>query len=127
MQRDSRPYPQWWIDGAARRRVALDRAVEQLRVLLPRLPRVHGALIFGSYVRGEIGPDSDLDVIVVADAEPGIESWRSVNRYYSEIRLDVPCDLIVYTPEQYERLSRERPFVAQARREGLWIDAKASG
>jgi len=40
--------------------------------------------------------------------------------------LDVPCDLIVDEPAEFERLVIERNFVAQALREGMWIDAAAS-
>jgi len=40
--------------------------------------------------------------------------------------LDVPCDLIVDEPAEFERLVIERNFVAQALREGTWIDATAS-
>ena len=125
MRPDPRPYPRWWIDAAARRRELLDGAVARLAEQLRAIPAVRGALIFGSYATGRVGPTSDLDVIVVAEPDPDVPVRRHGDTLRSAISLNVPCDLIVYTPEQFERLSRERNFVAQARREGIWIDATA--
>ena len=58
-------------------------------------------------------------VVRESDDIVGLRYARLVNR----LELGVPCDLIVYEPEEFERLSIERAFVAQARREGIWIDA----
>jgi hypothetical protein len=46
-------------------------------------------------------------------------------RLEQRLALGVPCDLIVYGVEEFARLVRERLFVAQARREGIWIGAAA--
>ena len=52
--------------------MGIDELLGEVRDDLIRIARSHGAVqvrIFGSVVRGEAGPDSDLDVIV--DMEPG--------------------------------------------------------
>lgn len=118
------PYPPWWIARAAERRAALDRAVARLRERVPATPHLVGVLVFGSYVAGRVGPESDLDLIAVTrDPEP-----TRANRYLALMRrfaLDVPCDLIVYDPTEYTALSSE-PFVGHARESGMWIDAAPS-
>lgn len=117
--------PQWWIERAAVRRSALDAAVVRLRARLGQYAGVRGALVFGSYARGEVGPDSDLDLIVVRDTD--LPQMQRDDDLRASLDLGVPYDLVTLTPEQYERLPRERSFYEQAVREGLWIDAARPG
>lgn len=59
-------------------------------------------ILFGSYARGDFGPDSDLDLMVVMK---GIQSPREEStRLRRSLRgLMVPIDVIVATPEQLVR------------------------
>jgi predicted nucleotidyltransferase len=53
-------------------------------------------ILFGSYARGDPGPDSDLDMLVIVR---GVQHTRQ-----ETLRgLLVPIDVIVATPEQVER------------------------
>ena len=55
-------------------------------------------ILFGSYARGDIGPDSDVDVLVIAnDVLPRQESVR-VQRALRGLL--VPVDVVVATPQQ---------------------------
>lgn len=113
--------PKWWIAKAEARRVELDLGVGRLRDRLGSFPGVIGVLIFGSYARGDIGPESDLDLIVVRDTS--LERGQRDDDIRAHLRLGVAYDLVTLTPSEYERLTRERSFYEQARREGVWIDA----
>lgn len=83
---------------------ALQHMVLQSRIVAPltaRLP-VEEVRVFGSYARGEAGPDSDLDLCVVApmnERRPlrGIRVRRVLG--------NLPCsmDVKVYTPEEFKR------------------------
>ncbi len=45
----------------------LDRAVDRLHQILPELKELYGITelgVFGSYVRGEQTPNSDLDILI---------------------------------------------------------------
>jgi len=56
-----------------RRRPTLDDVLRTLRVHLPELREQYGVRtlgVFGSYVRGEQRPRSDLDLLVAFDARP---------------------------------------------------------
>ncbi len=119
------PYPAWWQEKAALRRSALDDAVARVRERLSLVSGIRGALVFGSYATGNVGPTSDLDLIVVIDDDGSLwsERWARVR---AALDLDIQCDLIVYGPEQYERMKATRNFVAQAAAQGIWIDAAAS-
>jgi len=59
-------------------------------------------VLFGSCARGEAGPDSDLDLLVIVD---GItHSRQESTRIRRALRgLLVPIDVIVATPEQIKR------------------------
>jgi len=59
-------------------------------------------ILFGSYARGEAGPDSDLDLLVM---EAGITKPRQESlRLRRALRgLRVPMDIVVATPEQIDR------------------------
>ncbi len=88
------PYPPWWIERAAERRVQLDAAVELLRSVVVSSSDIVGALVFGSYAREEVGPDSDFDVIIVttqaANGDPGLRHLRRKQR----LALTIPCELL---------------------------------
>ncbi len=123
-KRDERPYPQWWLTRAAARKVLLDAAVTRLRALLPGIPGARAAIIFGSYASGTVGPESDLDIMLIRETdEPPL---RRANDMYADLQIGVPFDIVVYTPAEFERLRRERPFVADAADRGLWIHATPS-
>ncbi len=64
-------------------------------------------ILFGSAARGEMGPDSDLDVLVVMP--PGTHRRKTAQRLYRQIvGLGVPFDIVVATPEDLE-LHRSNP------------------
>ncbi|MGH7727341.1 MAG: nucleotidyltransferase domain-containing protein [Vulcanimicrobiaceae bacterium] len=117
------PYPPWWIERAAQRRIRLGSAVARLRAVVAASDDIVGALVFGSYALGRVGPESDLDVMLVTREPANGDSGARYARLVERLALGVPCDLLVYEEEEFRRLARERPFVAQALREGLWIDA----
>jgi predicted nucleotidyltransferase len=59
-------------------------------------------IVFGSYVKGTPTADSDLDILIVMPVEG---SRRSKANEIDLVLADrvVPVDLIVVTPEQYDR------------------------
>ena len=59
-------------------------------------------ILFGSAARGEMGPDSDVDVLVVMPN--GVHRRKTAQHLYREIRgLGVPFDILVTTPEILEK------------------------
>jgi predicted nucleotidyltransferase len=119
------PYPPWWIARATVRRRELDAAVERLRAVVANDADIVGALVFGSYATGSVGPESDLDIMLVTTLPVGDDAGNRYARLAQRLSLGVPCDLVVYGVEEFAKLVRERAFVAQAKREGIWIGAAA--
>src|SRR5437870_5110538 len=73
---------------------------ETLREIVRRIVEaVHPEkiILFGSAARGEMGPDSDIDVLVVKRCAHRRETARAIRRKL--IGIPVPIDIIVATPE----------------------------
>ena len=91
----------------------LDAFLEALRPLLCA-HRARAAYLIGSRARGAADPESDIDVIIVAESDrQEVERFRD----YLPALLAVPLavDLFVYTPDEFERLqTEERPFLVHA-------------
>ncbi len=60
-------------------------------------------ILFGSAARGEMGPDSDLDLLVVKPCENQRETAWTIRRQLIGIAIGIPKDVIVVTPEDIER------------------------
>jgi predicted nucleotidyltransferase len=92
-----------------------------MRDVLAGRPDVERVILFGSAARGEISPRSDVDLIIVQRTDR-----RFLDRLDEMYRLLLPavgCDILVYTPEEFERLRTERPFVRRAVAEGVCLHA----
>ncbi len=79
-------------------------------------------VLFGSAARGEMGPNSDLDILVVKSCSHrrklAVEIYRHVGG------LGCPVDIIVVTPEDVERYGQCPALVIEpALREGKVVYA----
>jgi predicted nucleotidyltransferase len=97
------------IDDLVQRIVA---AVHPLRII-----------VFGSSARGEMGPESDLDILIVMPE--GTHRRHTVQYLYQTISgIKVPYDLIVATPSDLERHKDNTGLVyCNALREGRTLYA----
>ncbi len=120
---DRRPYPAWWVARSKDRRAILSVAVERLRAVVAIDETIVAALVFGSFARNEVGPESDLDIMIVTSIGANGDAGLRYSRIVERLDLGVPCDLLVYEVEEFERMKATRNFVARAVREGIWIDA----
>jgi predicted nucleotidyltransferase len=75
-------------------------------------------VLFGSAARGEMGPDSDIDLLVIKGGK--FDRWRLTTAIYRHLRgKDAPVDVVVVTPEEVERYG-DSPYLViyPALREG---------
>ncbi|HUI43742.1 MAG TPA: nucleotidyltransferase domain-containing protein [Terriglobia bacterium] len=75
-------------------------------------------ILFGSRARGDARPNSDFDVLVIKESdEPRYR--RDAPLYVALAGLDVPVDVMVYTPEEIREWSEvPMAFITTAVREG---------
>jgi predicted nucleotidyltransferase len=96
--------------------VAMDR-IEELSRQIGREFGAERVILFGSYARGKVTDDSDVDILIIGPFE-----GRSVDKSV-EIRLKLrpsfPVDLLVRTPEKVrQRLEMGDSFLREILEEG---------
>lgn len=77
---------------------------EMLQEIVRRIVEVakpEKIILFGSAARGEVGPDSDLDLLVIKSCKNRRKTARAIRRKL--IGIGVAKDIIVATPEDIER------------------------
>ncbi|MEW6718177.1 MAG: nucleotidyltransferase domain-containing protein [Chloroflexota bacterium] len=77
-------------------------------------------ILFGSAARGELGPNSDFDLLVV---KSGVHRRHLAQKIYQNmIGIAYPVDIIVVTPEDIERYRHAAGLVLEpALREGIVV------
>ncbi len=76
-----------------------------LNILSPHMKNIAGVYLYGSYARGEQGPDSDIDVLVIADKKLHLEIERGVDLEIVDI--SKIKDVIRGDPAGYYSMVRE--------------------
>jgi predicted nucleotidyltransferase len=94
------------------RREMLERELNRWLPLLIAHEQPDKIILFGSYCAGEIGEWSDLDMVIVKETDaPFLDRTRQV---LALLRPRVGLDVLVYAPEEFEQMSRERAFLRDA-------------
>jgi len=85
--------------------------------------------LFGSHARGEAGPDSDVDLLIVEREPfgPNRSRWKELTRLYDlAARFRVPTDFLVYAADEVEDWRQAiNHVVAWALREGKLLYARS--
>ncbi len=67
--------------------------------------------VYGSLVSGKIHPWSDIDLVIIKKTkQPFLKRLQKMRQLLKPI---VGTDILVYTPEEFEHLKQERPFVRE--------------
>jgi predicted nucleotidyltransferase len=94
----------------------LEQLVEKIRHILPRIKEEYSVdtlEVFGSYVRAEEGPDSDLDLLVTFTELPGLYKYIALENVLTDY-LGVKVDLVMkdsLKPAIGERILKEAMMV----------------
>ena len=100
---------------------ALERDLASVVAQLQAMPAVQRVILFGSYAAGRRDLFTDLDILVIMDSPLSfVERTAELCR---RLRFGVDVDLLVYTPEEFARMSR-RSFVRHALATGKVLYAR---
>jgi predicted nucleotidyltransferase len=77
-------------------------------------------ILFGSYVYGSPGPDSDIDLLIIKETtDRFIDRWVTVQGILSGTHRSLPVETIVLTPAEIEnRLAVGDQFIAEILEKG---------
>ncbi|MGC8660277.1 MAG: nucleotidyltransferase domain-containing protein [Desulfomonilaceae bacterium] len=88
------------------------KLLEQELTRYLRLLTEHGnpekVILFGTLATGRINEWSDIDLVVVEQTE--LSFFERLRRIRKLLQPRVGIDVMVYTPEEFNQLSAERPF-----------------
>lgn len=80
--------------------------------------RLHGLYLFGSFARGDAGPESDLDVLVVLDRVDRYgEEIRRTGGILSSLSLDWEISIVPVFTSESDWLAASSAFLANVRQE----------
>jgi len=101
------------------RKNRLERVIEQMVLRIVDRFDPERIILFGSAARGDAGPDSDVDLLVVMQVE-GSRREKAVEIGAAVNDIPVPKDIVVTTPEDFEWRKEivgtiERPAVREGR------------
>ncbi len=95
---------------------AVRRWAERVVTVHPEVIRVG---YFGSYARGDWGPGSDLDILMIVNASK--EPFERRAAQWDATGLPVPVELLVYTKAEWARLPQGGRFYRTVMRETIWV------
>lgn len=100
----------------------LERKLDDAVRLIVRRARPQAIILFGSYAGGAQGPDSDVDLLVVAETDERAELAAELLEMLEPVFEQQRFDLLVCTPRWWERARHVRGFVThEADRKGVRI------
>jgi predicted nucleotidyltransferase len=100
----------------------LPEAARAIARRLGQVLRPDAIFLFGSHARGDAGPDSDLDFLVVVPDSPYSRYLRSVDVRGLVADIPAPKDIVVLTRAEWESEQRVLCSLASTvRREGIQL------
>ncbi len=92
----------------AERKKTLDSELARFIRILKEQADPEKVILFGTLAGGVVHEWSDIDLVVVEKTDlPFFERLRRIRKLF---RPKVGMDVMVYTPEEFDRLCAERPF-----------------
>lgn len=94
--------------AAVKRKRLLEQELDRYLQLLAEHRDPEQVIVFGSLASGDIQPWSDIDLVIVEQTD--LPFWQRLRQIRRLLRPQVGTDILVYTPEEFDRLRYERPF-----------------
>lgn len=101
------------------RQAVVKALVKWAQEMVQKHPNLLRVGYFGSYARGDWGVGSDLDVILIVKTIDAPFERRNVG--WDFFSLPLPVDVLVYTPQEWEALCKQKGFGARLAREVVWV------
>jgi predicted nucleotidyltransferase len=86
---------------------------------------VEKIILFGSLSSGDVHKSSDIDLIIVKKTEK--KFLERLEEFYNYLNPQVAVDILVYTPEEFEEMKKNNPFILTALKQGRIIYERNEG
>jgi predicted nucleotidyltransferase len=96
---------------ALERKQMLEQELHRYLAVLTARADVDRVVLFGSLVTGQVHAWSDLDLVIIQQTD--LPFLHRSHNMRDLLHPNVGIDLLVYTPDEFERLCRERAFVRE--------------
>ncbi len=100
---------------ARQRRQLLEAELDRFVKELPPFG-VYRAYLTGDVARGNIAPDTELDLVLVQDTNEPFH--RRADFFFSHLRPSVGARFMVYTPDEFEELEDRDPVLLEMKAYG---------
>ena len=105
-----------------RKKIVTEKILKEIVRRIVAAVQPEKIILFGSAARQEMGPDSDLDLLVIKPCAHRRKTARKIER--SLIGVGIPTDIVVAKPEDIERYKNTIGLIYRpALREGTTIYA----
>jgi predicted nucleotidyltransferase len=107
------------IESQLSRRRRLDASLQEMIRRILATGRPHKIILFGSRARGDAGPDSDYDLLLIEPSD--LPRYKRAARYRRALVGVAPAkDILVWTPEEVaEWQDVPNAFITTVVREGV--------
>lgn len=85
---------------------------------------IEKVILFGSLVSNNVSSTSDIDLVIIQKTEKRF--LERLEDIYTVIKPRVAVDILVYTPEEFEKLQEESSFIRRILKEGRVLYEKKS-
>jgi predicted nucleotidyltransferase len=104
-----------------------EQDIERVATHLGTAANASQVILFGSYARGEADEHSDVDFMIIAETDlPRFKRSRELYKLFRPYPFAM--DLVVYTPQEFERgKSSPVSFVSSVLREGKALYVRGDG
>jgi len=85
----------------ARKKILGEEILQEIIRRIVKVAKPEKIILFGSAAKGEMGPDSDLDLLVIKSCKNRRATARAIRRKL--IGIGIAKDVIVATPQDIER------------------------
>ena len=104
-------------------RQVVSRYVRDIKRILG--PDFVSAWVYGSYARGEYGEESDIDIAIFTNVEPGefyllIDKISEITFEYN-VKYDIILSPVFQNVGQYNRMVNALPYYQSIRKEGILV------
>lgn len=95
------------FDGV--RKKLLDQELSRCLDVLKTKGNPEKVILFGTMAKGGVHEWSDIDLVVVEESP--LPFYQRLRQFRKLLRPQVAMDVIVYTPDEFENMRKERAFI----------------